>query len=513
MRIQLQICVFAACALAALGAARGNDDSSEAFAVADPAETLHAASPIGASSMDGPAASNSLSTQDAEALAQWAERQAELAIINGESAEAVQEKKQLAVWARAQADEAASPADIAPAAGFAADPLASPVVFNQAEALPGQAPILPRFRAGQPTFASQPPPGPPATVDATLSDDGQEVVPTPTPVDGVIVDGYGSWDDIYGMCSVCCCSGLFLGVEGTFLAPVGEPTTGVLLTDLVSGATYSGTSQPGLGAGVRTWLGLQNCNGTGFVVRYWTFGNQVINPDPVVPVNKQPAFHNSYFLNAYALDIEMIQRFCWHGTRWYATFGGRYARLERNQLVAGYGTVGDVSLYGLAQAANEIEGAGFTTSLWATGPLCGCCLPCGFNWYGGARISILWADSLASAYTEANAAVKPPIGAAVANSIDAAFASKDHSETIFIAEAQAGIQYEHCLPCHNAIFFARAGFEYQHWNTGDVFAGSNSFAFLAGGPPPFGGRVDAFANAHDGNLDLIGFVLGAGLTY
>jgi hypothetical protein len=55
--------------------------------------------------------------------------------------------------------------------------------------------------------------------------------------------------------------------------------------------------------------------------------------------------------------------------------------------------------------------------------------------------------------------------------------------------------------------------EYQHWDTGNVLAQSNSFAFLRGGAPPFGARVDASAIAHDGDLDLLGFVLGAGLCY
>jgi hypothetical protein len=84
---------------------------------------------------------------------------------------------------------------------------------------------------------------------------------------------------------------------------------------------------------------------------------------------------------------------------------------------------------------------------------------------------------------------------------------------VFISEIQLGVQYERCLRCFPTKLFFRAALEFQHWTTGDTSAWSDSFAFLHDGPDEFGGRVDASADAHDGDLDLLGFAIAFGLTY
>jgi hypothetical protein len=211
-------------------------------------------------------------------------------------------------------------------------------------------------------------------------------------------------------------------------------------------------------------------------------------------------------------DVELTQRMCWHDCRVYASFGARYANIERNKTIVGYGDVGDVSVTGLAMGANEMNGCGVTYSLAGVTPMRQCCMPCGWYWYYGVRGSTLWADTSASALTDATAVVNSDNITATANSRDKAFAAGDDM-CLYAAEVFAGVQYEQCLCCIPASLFFRAGFEYQHWETGDVRAQSSSFAFLAGGPPVFGGRVDAFSRAHDGDLDLIGFAIAAGLTY
>lgn len=369
--------------------------------------------------------------------------------------------------------------------------------------------------------------------------EAQEEVPVPpntsefvTPTDGPVFlheDGSQIAGNFMGICNTWCRAGLVGGVEGTFLAPISEPQQAVYLTDLTNGLQYVGHSRPGFGSGVRTWIGLQN-NGWGFRVRYWHFGNDFIDPNPVVPVNAEPAFISSYYLRADVLDIELTQAFCFLGCELNTSFGARYAELERQSSVVGYGDVGNgVNLYGLAMGANEIAGTGFTTSIGGRKPLhffwchscdsCGgpcagtCCNPCG-RWLGfwNVRGSVLWADSTVSALTDANAVIKGSVVAA-ANSRNKASATKDHSETLGILELQLGIEYQRCLRCCPATAFVRAGAEYQYWDTGDLAAFSNSFASLEGSPPPFGGRADAVANAHDGDLGLIGFILGAGLTY
>jgi hypothetical protein len=319
-------------------------------------------------------------------------------------------------------------------------------------------------------------------------------------------DGSYLWTDLGGVCGTWACCGLYGGLEGTFLAPVGEPNQTVVLTDLKKGRMFDGSTAPGLGAGVRTWVGLNHC-GYGFRVGYWYMGNHHICPHPVVP-DKAPAFDEAYYLDVSVLDIELTQQICCGHLKIDSSLGGRYARLERNSTVVGYGTAGGVDMLGLAMGAHEMEGSGFTFSIGARAPLH---FLCGLNLYCRYRGSLLWADTSASVLTQAQVVSAKPQG--FANSLDRAYACSDDDERLYISELQAGVQYERCIPCCPAKLFVRAGMEYQHWDTGNLVAESASFAFLQGFPPLVGGRVDAAASANDGKLDMIGFVLAAGVTY
>ena len=120
--------------------------------------------------------------------------------------------------------------------------------------------------------------------------------------------------------------------------------------------------------------------------------------------------------------------------------------------------------------------------------------------------------SEAGTLTEANAVITSPVVGA-ANSRDIALACDDGSDEVCISEFQVGLQYERCLACVAANLFCRVALEYQYWDTGDLYATSSSYAFLQGGYPEFAGRVDASADAHDGDLDLIGLALRVGLDY
>ncbi len=168
-----------------------------------------------------------------------------------------------------------------------------------------------------------------------------------------------------------------------------------------------------------------------------------------------------------------------------------------------------MDVLGLAIGANEIEGTGFTASIGGRKPIFN---GCGWSFFWNFRGSFLWSDTSAFALTEADALATPAIGIGSAHSRDLAAATERHAN-VFIAEVLAGIEYERCLQCYPATVFFRAAFEFQHWETGDPRAQSNSFAFLQGAPPAFGGRADAFSVAHDGNLDLIGFRIGCGFRY
>jgi hypothetical protein len=327
------------------------------------------------------------------------------------------------------------------------------------------------------------------------------------------------WADVAGYCGGCCASGLYGGVEFTFLTPTGEPEQSVTLTDLVNGQTYSASADPGWGVGARTWIGLQQC-GWGIVFRHWHFESDEIEIEP-----DQPDFHagppvlaEAYHLEADVFDLELTQRFCCCCWTIDTSLGGRYVDLERSSLVSGIANIatGDphtfVELTGTAFSANKLEGPGFTWSIRGTTPIF--CSPC-WNMYWGYRGSLIWADCFsAAALTEGTAVAKTPIGAIIAHSRDKAQTSTDADcDNVWINELQFGVEYRHCMSCLPATCFVRAGIEYQNWQTGDYDARSNSFAFVAGGPPAFGGRVESSAQAHDGDLDLIGINLGVGITY
>ncbi len=353
-----------------------------------------------------------------------------------------------------------------------------------------------------------------------------EVGPVFLHEDGTQISG-----DLFGAYNSWVKSGLYGGVEATFLAPIGVADQTVYLTDLTNNNQYTARSNTGFGGGVRTWIGLQN-NGWGFRVRYWHFGDEAVRADPVVPIAAQPTTNSSSYLRADVLDIELTQRYHFLGQQIDTSFGARYAELERNSTVVGYGDLGNgVNLYGLAMGAYDISGTGFTTSIGGRKPLqffwcrscdscgdtaCGdqCARPCG-RWLGywNVRGSVLWADSTVSSLTDANAVINNGSTVGSAFSRNKASASKDHTETLGILELQLGVEYQRHLRWCPAIGFLRIGAEYQYWGTGNLAATSNSFSFLQGGTPAFGGRVDAVADASSGYLGLIGFTIGAGLTY
>jgi len=422
--------------------------------------------------------------------------------------------------AMVQAAEAPEPIETEVPAQFQADvpSSAADTTFNPYVSTAFQEDPLP----APPTPPAQTPAPQPEPADDEVTADAEDVGPVFIHEDGTPIGG-----SVGNFCGAWCRSGFYAGVEGTFLAPISEPDQHVLLTDLTNGVQYAGNTDPGFGAGVRTWIGFQNA-GWGIRLRYWHFGNDAIDPRPEVPINAEPTFNESYYLRSDVVDLELTQRFCIIGHQIDTSFGATYVNMQRHATALAYGDVGNgTNLYALAMGANEIEGYGFTSSigsrfrLWCLhGLRCddccggGCAPRCGkFFAFWNFRGSVLWADSVASALTDANAVVKQDPLIASAFSRNKASASKDHNETVGIVAIQIGLEYQRPLACLPAIAFLRAGFEYQHWETGDVLAESSSFAFLQGSPPEFGGRADARANAHDGDLDLIGFLLGAGLTY
>ncbi len=187
---------------------------------------------------------------------------------------------------------------------------------------------------------------------ARMNEQAQQELPVPGGEGPVTVyeEGYfdesgGSnlWYNMQGFGSSLCQAGILFGAEGVFLAPTSEPRARVTLTDLTNGNSYSGKSDPGLGLGFRTWVGLQN-NGWGFVVRWFHFANNEIDPKPIASDGRGATFIEGFHLDLDTIDIELTQRLYIAPIQINTSFGLRHAWLERQHSVTGYGTVGDVDL-------------------------------------------------------------------------------------------------------------------------------------------------------------------------
>lgn len=350
----------------------------------------------------------------------------------------------------------------------------------------------------------------PATPSSYFQDPAPAAAAPAPAVTGPETAGQQVYGDFVSFCNSCAGCGWYGGAEGTFLAPFSEPSQTVILTDLITGEQFTGNSDPGFGAGIRTWVGIQRC-GWGTRATYWHFGNDNVVATPITPNYANPAytqFNENYHLNMDVLDLEFTQQLCCYDWMFNSSIGGRYADVERSSTVVGIGRLGNgVELLGLATGSNEMEGAGLTFSLGAARPLyCNC------NWqfFWNYRGSLLWTSQSAAALTQADV---QRIGSLAGTSRDFAYASTDTCDPVYVSEVQIGFTYTRQLCCVPAKFFCKIAAEYQHWDTGDSIAQSGSFAQLTGTPGPFGARVDAFSNAHDGDLDLIGFTLGAGFTY
>lgn len=343
----------------------------------------------------------------------------------------------------------------------------------------------------------------------------------------------------WGLTTSVISSGVYVGGELTFLSPLREPEQTVRLTDLITKNGSGQSSDSALGVGFRSWIGMTS-QGRGVRATVWTFADDDVQLSPQVPMLGEPTFSSLYSLEAQTVDLEITQQFPFCGRQLDTSFGARYAHMVGQSNTVGYGDVGNgVSLYGMAMAADELEGAGFTASIGGRWDFCDCCGPScqscstdaagsaqasqescstvpgwlmGWGAFWNVRGSAIWADSTVSVLTDANAAVKGT-AAATAYTRNEAYACDDRGGILGIGEVQVGVEYRRCLACVPALFFFRTGLEYQRWNIGDLSGTSSSNAYLMGGTPIFGGRVDAVAQADNGYRDLFGISLATGLTF
>jgi len=247
----------------------------------------------------------------------------------------------------------------------------------------------------------------------------------------------------------------------------------------------------------RLTLGIQGCR-WGLVGRYWDAQAWTTGFAPSNPLLSQPGLNSSNNFRAYTADIELQRRFV--GRRWNLWgFGGfRYGALKNQQFLSATSFTGSDIVTSSAFAASRFNGAGFTFGAYGTHAIG----DSPFSLFASNRYSFLFGSGTAAAETHAQVLN----GAGVGTGINGAFADGDGS--MFIAEVQLGLQWEHQLRWMPGRAFIRTAAEYQYWNSNCVAgAASTTTSF-------FNNNVaTSSASAADMMLNMVGFNVGCGIIY
>jgi hypothetical protein len=212
-------------------------------------------------------------------------------------------------------------------------------------------------------------------------------------------------------------------------------------------------------------------------------------------------------VETYAVDAEITRNFCCSdGWDFDVAFGFRYASLEDLAHVSLTGTDGRIlPTIALADATSitEFYGPGITAAFGGDKAIYrSCCSQLKLFWT--VRGSIVWGDITSS--TQTAVTVVDPFPTGYADRVDFALARTE--DEMLIGELQVGLQWEHQLRCTPAAAFARIAFEYQYWDADGGWAETQSLASV--------NATSAIASASAGpdiELEMIGFTLGAGLTW
>jgi hypothetical protein len=356
--------------------------------------------------------------------------------------------------------------------------------------------------------------------------------PAPRPVSKGRQTLQNAGEKVIGRAKKAIEGGVYAGGELTFIAPLREPEQLVGIADFTTGQVWQQSGVTGIGTGMRMWAGVMP-EDQGFRVRYFTMANDQLKADPVFPQFAQPAFSSASHYDLHSLDLEFTQIFPIGHHRIDASFGMRMAKLSQQANTVAYADVGNgVSVYGMAMAANEMRGIGFTGSVGGfihlqelLGPKAEARLggpgpktpfqEWVMNWglFYNVRGTALWSETAVSVLTDVNAVVQGN-AAASAFSRNQATAVGDDLQITGNFELQFGFEYEKKLEKLPTSLVMRIGFEYQRWALGEVEAFSKSQAFLNGTDPErYGGGVRASADRNDSYLDLFGIALAVGLSY
>jgi hypothetical protein len=275
-----------------------------------------------------------------------------------------------------------------------------------------------------------------------------------------------------------CRTGLYAGVEATYLAPLYDESSATFsLTDVIAPATITtladfGTAEELTGA-PRIVLGYVGQRGIGVQLRYWELNNATSRnnlPDPILGNQIQVLGGEDRF-NAYTIDLELTKEFCRRGWDLLGTFGVRHGNIDHSRIERVTGFVnGDAFNLG-AQTREDFHGTGLTFSLSGLKPISRCH---GLSFYSSLRGSTLWGPAGTTAITTSTFSGPGGVG----GSNNGAIVTED--ETMFIGELGAGLQWSRCVSSFQSRMFGRVGVEYQYWGTSDAQAIAQSSSGTVG---------------------------------
>lgn len=208
-------------------------------------------------------------------------------------------------------------------------------------------------------------------------------------------------------------------------------------------------------------------------------------------------------LNLYYMDLEMTRDACFGSWNVLTALGVRHAAIERAESLAAAGVVdlggGFSDVIGAnGLSSRSFHGTGLTAALQGTKKA-----RCrGFSWYWNLRGSVLWGDN--DTFSSTSAILSGAGGSA--SSFDQAL--NIDSDTLFIGEAQLGLEWSRELACMPGRAFARLGVEAQYWEANEGSSFSTSAVSTVG--ESLGVIV---ASQRELEIDMYGLVLGTGLEW
>ncbi len=276
-------------------------------------------------------------------------------------------------------------------------------------------------------------------------------------------------------CGCGCDRHWYAGVEALWLDPVGAQKITLSGDDHV----FSSTEDSRMIISPRITLGWQgDC--WGIEARYWQMGQDTnVNMYAYLDRDTGAGYYSQTQFAAETFDLEVTRLFTYGCTNFQWAGGVRYGQFHQGVELAA--AESDPPYAGFAASQLNFDGVGLTTALTGIRPVgCG-----NFNLFYSLRLSWLW-DNNASGY-------------AIDGDLDPSTDKSDAS--LFIGEIEAGGQWNMALKCIPANAFIRASFEYQYWNVTDRdFYGPRSVP-------------EGMTDTGKGHVNLVGFGIGAGITY